>query len=246
MKAMILAAGLGKRLGDVTKKVPKALVEINGKSILQIAVEKVTSHGFDDVIVNVHHFAGLVEKEIEFLTKKGFRISVSDERELLLETGGGLYKARWFFDSNPFLIYNADIITDLDLTSLYSFHIENKGLASLAVRNRPGNRFFLVDSEGIVRGWCNKATGEEIITGIRQDSLSELAFSGIHVVNPEIFSYMNDGIYTMTSLYLKLAAEHKISTFRHDEGFWADIGTPENLENVRKQYGKNLWQAKRE
>jgi NDP-sugar pyrophosphorylase family protein len=244
MKAMILAAGLGKRLGDITKNVPKALVEINGKSILKIAVEKVASHGFDDIIVNVHHFAAIVEKEIEFLTKKGFRISVSDERELLLETGGGLYKARWFFDNNPFLIYNADIITDLDLTSLYSFHIENKGLASLAVRNRHGSRFFLVDSEGKIRGWRNKATGEQIIISTKQENLSELAFSGIHVVNPEIFSYMHDGVYTMTSLYLNLAANHKISTFRHDEGFWADIGTPENLENVRKHYAKNLWQEK--
>lgn len=236
MKAMILAAGLGKRLGEITKNIPKVLVKIYGKSILQIAVEKVASHGFDDIIVNVHHFAGKVEKEIEFLRKKGYHISVSDERELLLETGGGLFKARWFFDNNPFLIYNADIITDLDLTALYRFHLENRGLASLAVRNRPGDRFFLVDSEGTIRGWCNKATGEEIIIGIRPDNLSEIAFSGIHVVNPEIFRYMDDGIYTITSLYLELATDNKISTFRHDNGFWADIGTPENLENVRKYF----------
>jgi NDP-sugar pyrophosphorylase family protein len=238
MKAMIFAAGLGLRLGKITTKIPKALVRINGKSILQIAVEKITNHGFDDIIVNVHHFADKVEKEIDFLRKKGYRISVSDEKELLLETGGGLYKARWFFDNNPFLLYNVDIITDLDLTAFYRFHTENKGLASLAVRNRSDNRFFIVDNEGLIRGWCNKATGEEIISGSRPDKLSEIAFSGVHVVKPEIFDYMNDGIYSMTTLYLRLAANHRISTFRHDEGFWADIGTSENIEVVRKYFTK--------
>ena len=109
MKAMIFAAGLGKRLGNITKDTPKALVDINGKSILRRIVEKVTSHGFSDIIVNVHHHAGLVEKEIEKLVSEGFQISVSDERDLLLETGGGLYKAKWFFDDRPFLLYNSDI-----------------------------------------------------------------------------------------------------------------------------------------
>jgi MurNAc alpha-1-phosphate uridylyltransferase len=237
MKAMIFAAGLGTRLGEISKSIPKALVEINGKTILQIAAEKVKKHGFDDIIVNVHHFAGLVEKEVEKLRKLDFNITVSDERKLLLETGGGLYKAGWFFDNDPFLVYNADIITDLDLSALYRYHIGKGGIATLAVRNRPGKRFFLVNESGLLKGWCNKETGEEIIVESNPGVLKEAGFSGIHIINPEIFKHMEKGVYSMTPLYLRLAKSYKIFTYRHDDGFWADIGTPENLEYVRKYLG---------
>jgi NDP-sugar pyrophosphorylase family protein len=233
MKAMILAAGRGTRLGKITESVPKALVDINGKSILRIAVEKCTAAGFGEIIVNIHHHAGMVEKEIHRLVSEGFSIEISDEREMLLETGGGLYRARNFFDNEPFLLYNADIITDLDIKKLYNYHVRKKGLATLAVRNRPGNRFFLVNSDGLLRGWLNKATHEKIIAGEREEELTEIAFSGLHIIDPEIFNYMNDGIYTMTALYLQLAASNKIYTFCHNDGFWGDIGTPENLEKIR-------------
>lgn len=236
MKAMIFAAGLGKRLGEISRSIPKALVEINGKSILQIAVEKVAKHGFDDIIINVHHFADQVEEEIEKLRKMGFMITVSDERQLLLETGGGLFKAKWFFDEKPFLLYNTDIVTDLDLLAMYRYHITNGGIATLAVRNRTGNRFFLVDESGQLKGWCNKATGEEILVDYRNDSLKETGFSGIHIVDTEIFNYMEEGVYSLTPLYLKVAQSRKIFTFSHDKGFWADVGTPENLEQVRNYY----------
>ena len=148
MKAMIFAAGLGKRLGKITENIPKALVDINGKSALQMAVEKCSAHGFNDIMINVHHFADMVEDEVRKLNKMGFSISVSDERNKLLENGGGLYKARDFFDKTPFLLYNVDIISDLDLSALYRLHIDKKGLATLAVRHRPGNRFVLIDKEG--------------------------------------------------------------------------------------------------
>lgn len=231
---MIMAAGKGTRLGKITKTIPKALVDINGKTILHWAVEKCTSSGFDDIIINVHHFADLVEEEVERLIRMGFRITVSDERIMLLDTGGGLYKARGFFNKNPFLVYNVDIISDLDLSALYNFHIQKKGLATLAVRDRPGNRFFLIDKSGLIRGWRNKATGDQIIPAASSEELSEIAFSGMHIIEPEIFDYMNEGIYTLTSLYLRLAAEHNIFTFRYDEGNWVDIGTPEKLEYIRK------------
>jgi len=236
MKAMIFAAGMGKRLGDITGATTKALIEIKGKSMLQHAVEKVTSHGFNDIIVNVHHFADLVEKEIDNLKTIGYKISVSDERDKLLETGGGLYKARWFFDNNPFLIYNADIISDIDLGNLYRFHNGMKAFVTLAARIRKGNRHLLVDENGKVRGWRNIATGEEILALPPEGILYEVGFSGIHIVNPEIFNFMNEGVYSLTPLYLELAATHRIMTFRHDEGYWWDIGTPENLEDVRKYY----------
>jgi len=176
----------------------------------------------------------MVEKEIMRLRKEGFRIAISDEREMLFETGGGLYKARGFFDDNPFLVYNVDIITDFDLKRLYRFHLEKKGLASLVVRKREGIRYFLVNSDGLLRGWCNKATGEKILAGGVDEELAEIAFSSMHIIEPEIFSYMTEGVYTMTALYLRLISEHKIYTLREDGGYWANVGTPEILDQVRK------------
>jgi MurNAc alpha-1-phosphate uridylyltransferase len=239
MKAMIFAAGIGSRLGELTKNIPKALVTISNKSVLEIAVEKLHKCGFNDIIVNVHHFAGKVIAETERLKNSGYRITVSDETDQLLDTGGGLYKARGFFDKNPFLLYNTDIVTDIDLKLMLACHNKNGGLSTLAVRNRTGNRFFLIDTDGRVRGWVNKATGEKILTGSETNILSEIAFSGIHMVNPAIFNVMEKGIYSLTALYLKIAAEHKIMTYRHEEGFWADIGTVENLEYVRRYYSGN-------
>jgi len=237
MKAMIFAAGLGKRLGKITQNIPKALVDINGKTALQLAVEKCSSYGFDDIIINVHHFADMVEEEVARLNNIGFRISVSDERDLLLENGGGLFKARKFFGDDPFLMYNVDIISDIDISSLHRLHTEKKGLATLAVRHRPGKRFLLVDNYGRLRGWRNIATGEQILAVKTEEGLTELAFSSIHIAEPEIFKYMNEGIYTLIDLYLKLAADHKIYTLKHDEGYWVDVGTQESLEHVRKLLG---------
>lgn len=232
MKAMIFAAGKGTRLGIITESMPKALVDINGKTALRLAIENCVSHGFDRLIVNVHHFPGMVQAEIEKLKKAGYDLSVSDEKEQLLETGGGLYKARHFFDKDPFLVYNVDIVTSFNLTSLYQYHLSKKGLATLAVRSRTGNRFFLVDRNGILCGWRNATTGEEIII-TKKDKLTEAGFTGIHVIDPEIFRYMEEGVYSMTTLYLRLARKHRIYTYQDDSGFWGDIGTPESLENAR-------------
>jgi len=229
-----MSAGKGTRLGKITESIPKALVKINGKTALQMAVERCSEYGFDDIIINVHHFADMVEEEVLKLNKMGFRISVSDERDMLLETGGGLFKAKEFFDKTPFLIYNVDIISDLDLSMLYRFHLERKGLATLAVRRRPGSRFYLIDKHGLIRGWRNIATGEQILTSEISEGLSEIAFSSIHIVEPDIFNNMSDGVYSLTSLYLRLAAIYNIYTFRYDEGYWGDIGTPESLEYFRK------------
>jgi NDP-sugar pyrophosphorylase family protein len=234
MKAMIFAAGMGRRLESITESTPKALVDINGKTVLRRAVEKCSASGFNDIIINVHHFADMVEDEVRRLNKEGFRISVSDERDNLLENGGGLYKARHFFNNEPFLLYNVDIISDFDLSSLFKLHLKKKGLATLAVRHRKGKRFLLIDKNNQLRGWRNIETGEQILAGITEDTgLDQIAFSSMHIVEPEIFNYMNSGIYSMIDLYLKLAAEHNIYTLKHDEGYWIDVGTPESLEYVR-------------
>jgi N-acetyl-alpha-D-muramate 1-phosphate uridylyltransferase len=234
MKAMIFAAGLGTRLGKITENIPKALVEIQGKTMLRLAVEKCCAHGFNDIIINVHHFADLVEEEVSRLTRAGFSITVSDERDKLLENAGGLFKARAFFDREPFLLYNVDIVSDFDITALYRSHLEKKGLAMLAVRKRPGKRFYLINKEGLIRGWRNISTGEEILVSETKEELYEIAFSSIHIAEPEIFDYMKEGIYTFTKLYLKLAKDHNIYTLRQDEGYWFDIGVPETLENARR------------
>lgn len=228
-----MSAGLGTRLGEITQSIPKVLVDINGKSLLQHAVEFCCKHGFDDIIVNVHHKADMVEDEIRRLNGLGFRISVSDERELLLENGGGLYKAREFFDDHPFLVYNADIVTDLDLSSLFEYHLEKNALATLAVRQRPGSRFLLIDNEGVLRGWRNVDTGKEILKTDPKTELTEIGFSSVQIIDPEIFRYMKEGIYTVVDLYLELAATGKIFTLRKDDGYWFNVGTPEELEKVR-------------
>lgn len=231
---MILSAGKGTRLGKITETIPKVLVDINGKSLLRRAAEKCVANGFDDIIINVHHFADMVEEEIQRLKRSGFRITVSDERNELLDTGGGLYKARDFFDRDPFLLYNADIITDFNLTELLEYHRYKGGLATLSVRHRPGNRYLLINEDGLLCGWCNNLTGERIIARGSDEDLSEIAFSSMHIIDPEIFGYMSVGIYSMTPLYLRLASSHKIYTLLSDSGYWFNTGTPEILEEVRK------------
>ncbi|MGQ9621588.1 MAG: nucleotidyltransferase family protein [Bacteroidales bacterium] len=231
MKAMIFAAGRGTRLGEITARIPKALIEINGKTALQIAVEKVTSYGFSDIIVNLHHHPDKMRKEIRRLKNQGYNLTVSDESDRLLETGGGLYKAQWFFDDElPFLLYNVDILTNLDISDLYNFHCRQKGIATLAVMNRNDNRYYFIDNNRILTGWCNIDTGEEIITRY-VETAKKVAFTGIHIVNPLIFRYMNDGVYSMTDLYIRISGETEIYTYEFD-GRWLDLGTEESLREA--------------
>ncbi len=233
MKAMIFAAGLGTRLGDMTRTRPKALADINGRTMLELTAEKLAGAGFDDMIVNIHHHPEQMLEEIEKLRTKGYSITVSDERDELLDTAGGLYKARSFFGDEPFLAHNVDEFTDLDLPGMYRQHIASGALATLAVRHRPGNRMLLTDAAGRVRGWRNNATKEEIITVESSRKLEEVGFSGIQVLSPAIFELMQEGIYSLTSLYLMLAKNHPIMTCLHDYGYWFDCGTPQNLEKIR-------------
>jgi NDP-sugar pyrophosphorylase family protein len=233
MKAMIFAAGLGTRLGSLTLTKPKALADINGRTMLELTAEKLVAAGFDDLLVNIHHHPEQMLDEIGKLRSRGYAITVSDERDELLDTAGGLYKARVFFGSEPFLAHNVDEFTDLDLPGMYSQHIASDALATLAVRHRPGNRMLLVDASGRLRGWRNNATKEEIITVDNSRKLDEVGFSGIQVLSPDIFPLMTEGIYSLTSLYMMLAGKHKIMTCLHDYGYWFDCGTPANLEKIR-------------
>ena len=238
MKAMIFAAGLGTRLGEMTRTRPKALADINGRTMLELTAEKLVRAGFDDLIVNIHHHPEQMLQEIERLRQQGYRITVSDESDGLLDTAGGLYRVRNFFGAEPFLAHNVDEFTDLDLSAIYRQHVESGALATLAVRHRPGNRQLLVDDAGRLRGWRNNATKEEIITVESNRKLEEVGFSGIQVLSPAIFELMQEGIYSLTSLYLMLAGKHLIMTCLHDYGYWFDCGTPQNLEKIRAHLGK--------
>jgi len=222
-KAMILAAGLGTRLYPLTKSRPKALVEFHGKPLLQIMIENLIKFGFNDIIINIHHFPKMV---IEFLEKNknfGANISLSDETELLLETGGGLKKASWFFDSGSFLVHNVDVITDIDLNELYMYHVSSGNLGTLAVMERETTRALLVNERDQLCGWKNNVSGETIMAR-SSPHLKEVGFSGIYVLDPEIFTLMDEtGSFSILHVFLRLAKNHNIGVFQH-HGKWKDMG----------------------
>lgn len=235
MKAMIFAAGLGTRLKPVTDSIPKALVSVNGVTLLEFAVRKLLKHGFNEIIINVHHFPGQIEAYLREKDFFGASIEFSDESEMLLDTGGGLKKAAPFFnDGKPFLIYNCDIITSLDLERFYvSAHVSGS-LAHLAVRRRSTSRYLLFSPEGELAGWENTNTGEKKIA--RQSARMErFAFSGIHVMSPELFSFFPDEQrFSLTDFYLALAPTLRITAFDHTEDFWSDIGKPAELKSISR------------
>ncbi len=227
---MIFAAGKGTRLRPLTDTMPKALVTVGGISLLERAIRKLESDGFTDIIINVCHFA---EQVVEFLhahNNFGLNIAISDESDLLLDTGGGLRKASWFFDDKPFLVYNVDILTDLNLEQLYLHHLESESMATLAVRSRVTKRYLMTDASGRLTGWKNVQTGE-IRTHVPENQEIQLkAFSGIHVINPEFFSHMPDEkVFPVMDLYINICNHQLINTYDHSSGFWTDVGKPEEL-----------------
>lgn len=231
MKALIFAAGLGTRLRPLTNDKPKALVEINGKTLLQITVEKLVSFGFNEIMVNIHHFADLMIETIEKNKGWGANITISDERNELLETGGGLKKAAWFFeDGEPFLVHNVDVVHDLDLGQLYQYHLQNEALATLAVRKRSTSRYLLFNNKMQLRGWQNIKTGEVKIAKRTQGQLWSFGFSGIHVIDPKIFHLLTErGKFSIINPYLKMAKTELIQGFDHSNSVWIDVGKHESL-----------------
>jgi len=235
MEAMIFAAGLGTRLQNETADKPKALVEIGGRTLLERAIEKVTEAGATQIVVNVHHFS---EKVIQFIQDHQWQVSVriSDESGLLLETGGGLKKAAPLFAGNqPILLYNVDVLSDVNLRNMVEIHLESGALASLLVRNRETQRYFKFNEEMQMVGWINRQTGEKKIS--RKDNFeqaTELAFSGIHIVQPEIFGFMpEEERFSIVKLYLELAKTKTIKGIVDDSELWLDVGKPDELEAAR-------------
>jgi N-acetyl-alpha-D-muramate 1-phosphate uridylyltransferase len=225
MKAMILAAGLGTRLNPFTDLHPKALYVVNGKSLLEHAITHLKSAGIDDIIINVHHFADQIVEFIYLHDNFGLNISISHEAEELLETGGGLKKASWFFKNcNCAVIRNVDIISDLDLLQMAECHQNSKALATLAVRTRKTSRYFLFDEEMNLCGWENQKTGERIVSRVA-DHFNALAFSGIQIIDPGIFPEITEtGKFSLTDLYIRLATTHKIKGYLEEGVVWKDVG----------------------
>lgn len=233
MKAMIFAAGLGTRLKPFTDHKPKALVEVNGKTLLEHAINHLSNQGFNEIIINIHHFGNQIVEFINNFSKAQTTLYISDETEQLLDTGGGLLHARDFLEKDEnFILYNVDILSDINLKHLMESHIKNNALATLAVRDRKSTRYFVFNEDYRLLGWKNIQSGEEIGDfDLSKDKL--FAFSGIHAVNRSIFNYIHQsGKFSITPLYLDLAKDHKINGYFDNSGYWFDCGKPEHIETA--------------
>ena len=247
MKAMIFAAGLGTRLRPLTNDRPKALVEVGGKPMLEHVIIHLKQSGFDDITVNIHHFG---QKIIDFLESKdnfGLNIHISDERDLLLDTGGGILKARKFLDGNePFLVHNADILTDLDLKAMLEKHKSSLATATLLVKKRVTQRYFVFDNSHKLQGWINKKTGETKPSTLSYDDseMIERAFGGIHVISPSIFPLLENfskgnDVFSITPFYIEECNNCHIQGYESPTAYnWIDVGKPETLEEANSLFAK--------
>jgi NDP-sugar pyrophosphorylase family protein len=238
MKVMIFAAGLGTRLKPLTDNLPKALVPIDGKPLLEHIILKLKKAGFDEIIVNVHHFPDQIINFLRANNNFGIRIEVSDERDLLLDTGGGIRKAEWFFnDGQPFLVHNVDIFSNVDLKELFQYHLRTDNLASLVVSQRNTNRYLLFDNNLRLKGWMNEKTGEtkpEKFADISE--FNKLAFAGIQVLSPSVFELMEnlEPQFPIMDFYLSNAQSQVISGFVPDNFKMIDIGKLDVLEEAEQ------------
>jgi len=235
-KAMIFAAGLGTRLKPFTEKHPKALAPVNGKPLLQRNIEYLKSFGIRDIIVNVHHFADQIIRFLEKNKNFGINITVSLEEGEPLETGGGLKKADWFFADckDPFIVMNADILTDLDIVKMFLFHKKKKGLVTLAVTQRNTSRNFLFDDENLLVGWQNNKTGE---LRMARNSLITYpgAFTCVHVIDPKMPGLINQtGRFSIIDTYLDLAETNDIYVYDHTGDVVVDVGKPESIHRAEE------------
>jgi len=238
MKAMIFAAGMGTRLHPLTLNTPKALIKVKGIALLEHVIRHLKRHGVDEIVINIHYLGAQIVHFLEAHSNFGIPIHISDERDKLLDTGGGLLKAASFFDDGKsFIVYNVDILSDIDLKAMYHEHIVGECLATLAVRNRTTNRYFLFDNENYLKGWRNIQSGEEVIWGNSQATWRQMAFSGIHIINPKIFKLIeNTGCFSITTEYLKLAQNNPIKAYEHSQTQWFDIGKHETLKEAQNNF----------
>lgn len=230
---MLFAAGLGTRLKPFTDHHPKALAEVNGKTLLEHNLRYLQRFGIYEVLVNVHHFADQIEDILYEHSDFGSSVTVSDERDAVLETGGGLKKAGWFFeDEVAFVVMNVDILTNLDLTLLIEAQLKSDAIGTLAVMDRNSSRQLLFDEHMQLCGWQNNQTG---LLRISRDAepMQPFAFSGIQVLTPAVLRDCPfDGKFSVIDLYLHLAEKHKLTGYNHSGNILIDVGKPESLEQA--------------
>jgi NDP-sugar pyrophosphorylase family protein len=241
MKAMVLAAGLGTRLRPLTDNRPKALVEVTGRTLLEITLTRLRSFGVNEVIINTHHFPDMLIDYIKANNNFGMRIEVSRE-EILLETGGGLKRAAWFLlenasaGSEPFILHNVDVVSTIDLRRMVQLHEDSSSLATVAVQKRDSSRQLLFDEQGQL---CGRRAGSDREPEIIRHAphLDPLAFSGIHVISPRLLTLMTEnGAFSIIDTYLRLAAQgEKITAFPADEYYWRDLGKPESIRQASRE-----------
>ncbi len=244
MKAMVLAAGLGTRLRPLTDERPKALVEIGGRTLLEITLTRLREFGIRDVIVNVHHFAEMIAEYLKAHDNFGMRVELSREDELLLDTGGGLKNAGWFFvedgGDEPFLLHNVDVLSTIDFGEMVKAHKRARALATLAVQKRETSRLLLFDGALRLCGRRMVKTGkDEVVRG--GEDLQALAFTGVHVISPRMIGMMRErGVFSIIDVYLRLAGVGEVvQGFRADGYLWRDLG---KLEQVRA--AEQEWEAR--
>jgi len=233
VNAIIFAAGLGTRLKPLTNDRPKALVEVNGKSLLEHNIIKLKRAGFEHIVVNVHHFGQQIISFLKDHDNFGIDIKVSDERDLLLDTGGGIRKAmQMFADDEPVLIHNVDIISSVNLKEVYENHIERGSDATLCIAHRNTSRYLLFDEELRMRGWTNISTGE--VKG--EMAPLQFAFSGIHVVSKDLLAKLNEmpkEVFPIMEFYLSTCKNCIYTGYNLPEDTkWVDCGKPESLEKA--------------
>jgi len=228
-KAMILAAGLGTRLKPLTENKPKALLEWEGKPLLEQVILKLKAAGFTSIIINVHHLADLIMDFVRQMDHFGIEIEFSHEKDELLDTGGGIANASWFFGQDPFLVYNVDILSDIDLGAMYEDHLKSGSMATLAVKERVTSRSLLMDEDGKLKGWRDNRTGETILCGTTSKGLAPIAFSAIHIMDPRVFKlFPKEKRFPLMPFYLDLAKTHPVNLYRHDRDSWKDMGKLES------------------
>ncbi|WP_242696222.1 nucleotidyltransferase family protein [Longitalea luteola] len=238
MQGMIFAAGLGTRFKPWTDKHPKALAMVNGKSLLQRNIEFLQQYGISDIVVNVHHFADQIIAALEKNQGWGSNITISDETDMLLETGGGIKKAEPLFTADTIVVINVDILTDLDLGKLIAFHQQQQPLSTIAITDRITSRYFLFDENNTLCGWRNTKTGEERIARSATTYIPK-AFSGIHLISKKLLSLVQrQGKFSIVDTYLELAPSHIIKGFDHSGSRFIDVGKPDSVAEAELLFSK--------
>lgn len=234
MKAMILAAGFGSRLKPITDDIPKAMVTVAGSPIILTLLKNLSNKGIKDFIINLHHHSKILHQFLELNKPAGLNIYYSDESDQLLDTGGAIKKASHFFsDGNPFLIHNVDILTELDPFVLLKNHNRTKSIATLAVRERETSRYFIFNNKLHLCGWENIIEGNRILVNKTDNDLLMLAYSGISIISPEIFSYFPaKNRFSFIELILAACKHCAITGYRHDDGYWYDLGKLERIKEA--------------